>query len=259
VAIHTATKNKTMRTKTLLIAIGALAAGLFSSQAQVTSANVVGYANIPALGNQAFNAVANPFSAGVSNGLNEVFPTLPNGSQVFLFVGGTYQIYGYDASIGDHDNNWFDGGFDADIENFPIVAPGTGTFLVLPASSPNATNSFIGSVAVNIGATNTATYTQGIYSFAGSVVPYAGQIDGTNVNLLMPNGSELYQWDPVHSTFVISGYDASIGDHSNNWFDGGFDADLANPPVVSVGDSFFIVPGGFSGSGTYQWKQTLHP
>jgi hypothetical protein len=249
-----------MRTKTLLIAAAALAVGIISSEAQVYSQNVVGYANIPLLGNQKYNAVANPFSIGVSNGINEVFTGLPNQSVVYLYdpVAAVYNTYGYDDSIGADPRNWYSGDFTATIDAMPIVAPGLGTFVVLPAASVNITNNFHGTVAVLVGATNTASYPQGAYGFTGSVIPFQGQPDiGTNINLIMPNQSLLYQWDPENTAFIISGYDASIQDHSNDWFTGGFDADLDNPPVLKVGDSFFIVPGGLGGSGTYDWKQTL--
>jgi len=249
-----------MRTKTLLIAAAALAVGIISSQAQVYSQNVVGYANIPLLGNLKYNAVANPFSIGVSNGINEVYTGLPNGSVVYIYdpVAGVYNTYGYDDSLGGDPRNWYTGGFDATIDAMPIVAPGLGTFVVLPVGSLNMTNNFHGQVAVLVGATNTAAYTQGAYAFAGSVIPFEGQPDiATNINLIMPNGSLLYQWDPVNTAFIISGYDASYQDHANNWFTGGFDADLDNPPLLKVGESFFIVPGGFVGTGTYDWSQTL--
>ena len=235
------------------MALAVTAAGVLASNAQtVYSANIVGYANVSLLGNGKYNAVANTFNVGVSNGINEAFPSLPNGSVVYLFNGSSYVSYGYDNSIQDHANDWFTGGFDADITQLPIVAPGTGTFVVLPGAL-GATNTFVGTIVTSVGTTNTtATYAAGNYSFTGSPIPYAGQADGTNVNLKMPNGSVLVQWDPVNNNFVTSGYDTSIQDHSNDWFTGGFDADLANPPQIKVGESFFIVP-----TASYQWKQSL--
>ncbi len=63
-----------MKTKTLLIAAAALAAGVISSQAQVYSANIVGYANVvcPA---STLVLLANPLDNG-TNTANDVFASL---------------------------------------------------------------------------------------------------------------------------------------------------------------------------------------
>src|SRR5271170_4448050 len=66
------THYKKMRTKTLLVAVAALAATIITSEAQVYSANVVGYASVVITGGQ-YNMLANPFNSGVTNGANEVF------------------------------------------------------------------------------------------------------------------------------------------------------------------------------------------
>src|ERR1017187_9483311 len=65
-----------MRTKTLLIAVAALAAGILVSSAQTYSQNVVGYYNVTIPGTSTstgFYIVGNQFNVGVSNGLNEMF------------------------------------------------------------------------------------------------------------------------------------------------------------------------------------------
>ena len=62
----------------------ALVLSLATSQAQVYSANVVGYINqtLPS----AYSLITVPFTIGSSNGGNEVFGTaLPDGTQIFLF------------------------------------------------------------------------------------------------------------------------------------------------------------------------------
>src|SRR5476651_591831 len=67
-----------MRTKTLLAAVAALAAGLsttFTSQGAVVSANIVGYANITSSQASTYYLMACPFTIGASNGANEVFGT----------------------------------------------------------------------------------------------------------------------------------------------------------------------------------------
>jgi len=65
-----------MRTKTLLLAVGALAAGLVTSQAQpVYSANVVGYMNVPLPSGQ-YISMANQLDfdgTGTNNNVGTVF------------------------------------------------------------------------------------------------------------------------------------------------------------------------------------------
>src|SRR5260221_2340569 len=76
-----------MRTKTLLMAVAALAAGIITSQAQpVYSANVVGYASVATPSSGTYYSLAVPFKIGVSNGANEVFTTpLPDFSTLLLW------------------------------------------------------------------------------------------------------------------------------------------------------------------------------
>ena len=94
-----------MRTKTLLIAAAALAAGLVSSQAQVYSQNVVGYANVPAPVGNANYLLTVPFVIGQSNGANEIWPlmsdnvtpTIPDGSFISIWNGLSYDTYESDS------------------------------------------------------------------------------------------------------------------------------------------------------------------
>lgn len=87
-----------MRTKTLLVAVAALALSLATSQAQVYSANVVGYASVP-LQSSVTYLLTCPFTVGVSNGANEVFnPPLPDFSQLNIWNGGGYDTYFSDST-----------------------------------------------------------------------------------------------------------------------------------------------------------------
>src|ERR1700722_6479335 len=77
-----------MRTKTLLLAAAALAVSLATSEAQVYSANIVGYATVVYPGNGQFALVANPFDNGNGNYLTNVADSanlLPKQSQVLIF------------------------------------------------------------------------------------------------------------------------------------------------------------------------------
>ena len=71
-----------MKTKTLLIAAAALAAGIMSSQAQVYSQNVVGYVNLSI--SNGFNCINIPLDydgTGTNNVVNTIIGTnLPNGT-----------------------------------------------------------------------------------------------------------------------------------------------------------------------------------
>jgi hypothetical protein len=64
-----------MKTKTLLIAAAALVAGIVSSEAQVYSANIVGYVNVSGNANQ-FALIANPLDNGTNTG-NDELSSLP--------------------------------------------------------------------------------------------------------------------------------------------------------------------------------------
>ena len=250
-----------MKTKTLLIAAATLAAGIISTQAQsnVYSANIVGYVNLPMLGNQAFNMVAPPFSSGVSNGLNEIFNNgLPDGAVVWVYNSTTsqYDTYGYDSTIGADPRNWYDGAFTVVGVSLPSVPPGTGLFVQLTQGAADITNTFVGSVAFSQGTTNSLTIPQGSYQFVGSVLPVSGDITYSAANLVPPDGTLLLQWDPTNTAFISYGYDSTIGADTNNWYDGAFTVTMPTPQL-NVGQGFFIVPGGFIGTGNYVWKQTF--
>ena len=66
-----------MRTKILISRSPALVAGLVSSNAQVYSANVVGYANVVIAGNGEFTLSANPFDDGNGNQLTNLMNSVP--------------------------------------------------------------------------------------------------------------------------------------------------------------------------------------
>jgi len=245
-----------MRTKITILAAAALAAGVLSSQAQVYSANIVGYVNTPFLGDQKFNMTGAPFNTGVSNGINEVFGTLPDGTVVYLFNGTGYVSYGYDATIGIDSRNWYSGDFTATLDNLPIVSPTNGMFVQLPAGSANTTNTYVGAVAVNTGFSGTNTLTSGVYNFVASFIPYGGDLSGTSVNFVPPDGTLVLQWNPTASSFVSYGYDSTIGVNPDNWYTGDFTA-ISPTPQAAPGGGFFAVPGGFGAAGTYKWVQSL--
>jgi hypothetical protein len=240
-----------MRTKTLLIAAAALAAGLVSSQAQVYSQNVVGYANIPTLSAYANYALACQFNMGASNGLNEIFTTpLPDASTVLLWDVPSQSYISYTADSGSA-SGWDDvNGYN--LTSYPKFPVGAGFFL-----SPTApvTNLFSGTVAVNVGTSNNMVLSSPYANYMlACVVPYSGTITngtsstgGPNLNGL-PDSSTMLVWD-VDSQSYIS-YTADSGSPSG-WDDvNGYN--LVSPPTISVGQGFFLSP-----SDVYTWTTGL--
>jgi hypothetical protein len=237
-----------MRTKTLLLAAAALAAGLFNSQAQtpVYSQNIVGYANVVTAGNGGtYYLLATPFNIGVSNGANEVFGlaanpnALPTGTEILTWNVGSqsYSIAFYDSST---TPPWWDSAN----ENFNVPTPslpvGQGFFL-LPQSS--ITNTFAGTVAVNVGSSNVVSLTGsgGTYYLLGSAVPYSGAVTATNgINLSsIPVGTEVLTWNVANQSYNIAFYDSST---TPPWWDSANENYNVPTPTNNVGGGFFVLP-----------------
>ncbi len=108
-----------MRTKTLLFAGAALAFGLATSQAQVYSANVVGYTTVVLPAGPSYTLLASPVDDGQGNlGTNWLDPqgTLPNKTSIATWNGLTFN------SIAKASGAW---GFAAATTTIP---PGSGFF-----------------------------------------------------------------------------------------------------------------------------------
>lgn len=257
IGTHGNTKNtlqRKMRTKALLLGAAALAAGLMTSQAQVYSANVVGYANV-ATPNGGTYLITVPFNVGVSNGANEVFssggtPTLPDGSSLLVWTGAGYTTYFSDSTS---PSLWDDASFNQ-LTGAPVLPVGEGFFLI-PAGS--VTNTFVGTVAVNVGTSNVVTLANGGTYLVAPSVPYAGAITngnpvtgagGPGLSSLngLPDGSSLLIWTGAgYTTYFSDSGSPSL------WDDSSFN-NLPSPPSISVGQGFFIIP-----AGTFNWKVGL--
>ena len=157
-----------MRTKTLLLACATLALGLATSQAQVYSQNVVGYANVVIPGNGAFSLVANPFDDGNGNyATNLLNSALPKKSQYEIWNGAGFVATQKTGSP----------------PSWPATAsdqlpPGVGFFVQngSPGSlAPDLTNTFVGTVIVNASVSVTNSEPIG-FSLQGSPIPYAGNL-----------------------------------------------------------------------------------
>jgi hypothetical protein len=242
--------------KTLLIAAAALAAGIISSQAQpVYSQNVVGYVNTVTPNGGTF-LVTVPFTVGVSNGANEVWPlvggqpSIPDGSQILVWSVNHYVTYFSDSGS----PSLWDDSTQTPIASAPILQVGQGFFLV-PAG--NTTNLFLGTVAVSVGTSNVTALANGGTYLVASPVPYGGSV--TNGNPLtgvggvglsslngLPDGSQLLLWNINH-------YDTYFSDSgSPSLWDDSTQTPIATAPSINVGQGFFLVP-----AGNFNWKVGL--
>ena len=254
-----------MRTKTLLLSAAALlAAGITSSQAQVYSQNIVGYASVPTLTGGNYYLITVPFVIGGSNGVNEVFgTTLPAPSYVYLWSAASqkFTAIAYDNTdpIGAGTSVvWYNQSESAALTTLPTITPGQGFFL-RPGGA--VTNTFAGTVAVNVGSSNLMTLgSGGSYYMVASTVPYAGAVTngnasggGANLNGL-PAPSYIYQWNPATQKFVATTYDNTdpIGAGTAQVWYNAQESAIAPVPSINVGDGFFLRPGG-----AYTWTNGL--
>ena len=110
-----------MRTKALLCA-AFVAAGAISAVAQqnVYSLNIVGYVNVNVP--VGYSLLANPLSAGVTNGANEIMPVVPD-SQFLTWNGAGFDAVQYSSLF----NAWVNPAT-LDPANPPQLPPGKGFF-----------------------------------------------------------------------------------------------------------------------------------
>lgn len=209
-----------MRTKTLLIAVAALAAGILASSAQTYSQNIVGYANVVLPAGPSYTLLASPFDNGAGNlATNWLDPnnTLPNKTQILTWNGVGFSSC---AKIG---------GFWPASAATTVIPPGTGFFVVLPATQTTPlTNTFVGTVIVPSQGSITNVIPTG-YTLLGSPIPYAGDlVTDTNLNLghlLTVNKSQILTWNGIGYTTA-----SLIGGVWQN-----------APATLNVGAGFFVV------------------
>ena len=262
---HGKTTHTNMK-KTLLIAAAALAASVISSQAQVYSQNVVGYANVVQSGGSDL-LLSVPFKMGVSNGINEVFgSSLPSGSQILTWNGVGYNTALYDPTdpngVGAGAPVWYLADDATPLTPLPTLAVGQGFHLIAPAS---VTNTFVGTVAVNVGTSNVTSLAGSTY-LVGSVVPYAGVVTngnssggGLNLNGL-PISTRLLIWTGSgYSTALYDPTDPNgVGAGAPLWYREDDATPYVNPtlggnvPSVTVGQGVFLIT-----PSTYNWTVGL--
>jgi hypothetical protein len=182
-----------MRTKTLLIAAAALAATVITSQAQVYSANIVGYTT-QVLGNQ-YSAQANPLDISGGNTLTNLFPNPGSGGgnnpldfdYVYVWNGNGYSQYTLDSDYPSGVANQTDtAGVTA-----PIITPGQLVYFQNnEVNSGVVTNVLAGTVHVDAAATGSESVGQTTnvislgYNFFASKISVAGGLESV---LQLPN------------------------------------------------------------------------
>ena len=236
---HGKHKLQKMRTKALL-SVAAIAASAITAMAQtsVYSLNIVGYATVTVP--SGFSILANPLSAGATNGAAEIGLTI-DGEQILTWnsAKSTFTFVTFDATLG-----WLDANFAATVP--PSLPPGVGFFFFNPGKT--ATNiTFVGQVVPNPSSTNTLSVAAG-FSMIGSPLP-ANVTDITTAPVSLPklDGMQVLTWDNVNSKYVFSDFDATLG-----WLDANFVAKAA--PSYSIGQGFFFFNPQATAAG---WPQSL--
>ena len=166
-----------MKAKTLLIAAAALAATVISSEAQVYSANIVGYVNVvyPA---GAYTLVSNPLDDG-TNTTTSLGASLANKSIIQVWNGSGFTVANKASGVWSPDLS---------------IPVGAGFFV---NSKTAITNTFVGNVVPNTGLYTTNSLPIGNYVLVGSTIPYAGDLNNTNFNLgpTLANKSIIQVWN----------------------------------------------------------------
>jgi hypothetical protein len=186
-----------MRTKILVLAAAALAAGLVSSQAQVYSANIVGYVNIVLL--PGLNLVTAPLkgTAGdfdadsINTVLVKTTPVLDGGCS-FLPWDPNNHVYNPSPAVAGGDGYWYNDTYEYFATN--TVTPGEG-FFINCLNTTNVVLTMVGEVSM----TNAVTEVAGL-GFYGDAVPAAVDL-ATNGFPITVTGSSLKWWDAQNQAF----------------------------------------------------------
>jgi hypothetical protein len=211
-----------MKTKTLLIAAAALAAGVMSSQAQVYSQNVVGYVNVVCPAKQ-FVFLANPLTTG-NDVLTNVITGVPGASTLQYWTGTTWASYTYSGP----QKKWLNGAVDVSNTQIP---PGVGFFFYANSAF---TNTFVGSIAADASGYATNNIQVG-YQPVGSIIPFADVVtNSSTINLQVAGASTLQKWDAANQQFQLFTYSGP----QKVWKQGAVTVN----PAVTVGEGFFINP-----------------
>jgi hypothetical protein len=211
-----------MRTKTLLLTAALSAAGIATSMAQVYSVNAVGYVNTTLV--PGFNLVSNPLINTEQNGnqIQNLFNSLPDGTSVYIFQNGRFDIVGKDFGT------WEPANFAAQ-----EIRPGSGVF-VRNTSGANQTVTFVGEVPQG---TLTTPLPAG-FSIVSSQVPQEGT--PAALGFVAKDGDSLYFFEEASQSYNIVNFDF-----------GEYDKAL---PTLAVGEAFFVRKAAADAAG---WTRTF--
>ena len=236
-----------MKAKTLLIAAATLAVGVFSSNAQVYSQNIVGYVNIPLTAGQ-FQIVSPALDAdgtGTNNTVSSVFKTPTIGDTVYAFNGTTFDTINY-AIVGSprtgFQTNWFNGVTVA--SSYPLN-PGQAVFYLAAA---NETNTQVGTVIQGTNLLNKVFPGAGVFQLVSSQVTIAGGL--TSVLGYQPSiGDNVYIFNGVnYDTYNFAVVGSPRTGFQTNWFNGV----VQTEPVLAPGQGAWIQP-----ASNTNWSQTF--
>jgi hypothetical protein len=232
-----------MRTKTLLIAAAALAAGVLASSATTYSLNIVGYINqvLPAGANTLICNQLQTTNATAS--AEAVLPALQVGDSLLIWDAGigNYDTYTY---VGGGSTGWVqpDG---MTMGGPPNISLGQG-FYYYTGSLSQETNTFVGTVITN----GIVSLPAGANTLVGSIAPIAATADSTNMALPLQVGDSLLLWDAGIGNYDTYTY---VGGGSTGWVqpDG---ATMGGPPTIQVGQGFYYYTGSLSAE---TWTQNI--
>jgi hypothetical protein len=241
--IKTQQHNKKMRTKTILLAMAALAAGLATSQAQtpVYSANIVGYVNLPLTPGQysLYSPALDADGTGTNGTITTVVGTnVAVGTTVLVFNGTGYDGLLYGPLVRNGSPVWQLNGV-ADT-NYPLNV-GEGFWI----QDPTDTNLTEAGTVMQGTLTNKYILPGGDYSLLASQVPLSGDIT-TNLNYIPTTGDTLLIYNGTGYNGYL--YGPLVRNGPSVWQLNG----VAAEPQISVGQGFWLQP-----AATTNWVETF--
>jgi len=212
------------------------------AQSSVYSLNIVGYATVTVP--SGFSILANPLSAGATNGANEI-GLLINSEQILTWnaAKSTFNFVSFDSTLG----GWIDQNLAP--SQPPSLPPGVGFFFFNPGNtSTNIT--FVGQVVPSPGTNNANTLNliPG-FSMVGSPLPAnVTNISSAPVSLPLIDSMQVLTWDNKNNKYIFSSFDSTLG----GWIDANLSPITA--PSYSIGEGFFFYnPKNVNAA----WKQSL--
>ncbi len=228
-----------MRTKILLAAAAALVAGVVSSNAQVTSANIVGYTIKVPSNAPSYSLICNPVDSG-SNTIKNLFANspVPGGSQILMWTGSGFNTAIYSTPAGGH---WKTNAVNADSTLLP---PGVGFFIQI-AGSGAYSNTFVGQVTPLTGVVATNPVPGNLQMIASSI-PYSDYVTNpATLNITgVAGGTQILLWNEPNQGYDTYIYSTPAGGHWKL-------NSVNTTPFVNLGQGFFL-----NAASTYNWVQT---